>query len=70
MSMQVALDVAFALAGALGGFVLHALWAEVRALRERQDRYVLREDFQAGISRIEELVQKIFDRLDRKQDKV
>jgi hypothetical protein len=67
--MQATIDLAFALAGALGGFLLKSLWDEVRALRERQDKYVLREDFNAGIARIEELVQKIFDRLDRKQDK-
>lgn len=60
------------------GWFARELWTAVKDLKEdlnvlRIDvhkHYVSREDFRADIREIKELLSKIFDKLDDKQDKV
>lgn len=63
--------------GAVAGWLLHTLWNAVDSLRadvnllERNatERYVRRDDFQQAIAKLDQKLDKIFDRLDRKADR-
>jgi hypothetical protein len=74
---QTIVNWAFGVAGALGSFVLKALWdankdlrSDLANLNEKIGReYVRRDDFKDHAARVESMLGKIFDRLDEKMDK-
>lgn len=74
---QVLLNWAFAILGMLGGFILRAVWTDIREMRvgienfksNVSDTYVRRDDYRADISRLEGKVDQIFILLTAKQDK-
>ena len=81
---QTILNWAFSIAGALGSFVLKALWDAMTQLRldnatlvkqigELSDKigreYVRRDDFKDHAARVEEMLARIFEKLDGKADK-
>ena len=74
---QTIVNWAFGVAGALGSFVLKALWDantqlrnDLASLNEKIGReYVRRDDFKDHAARVEGMLEKIFDRLDGKADK-
>ena len=63
--------------GGLGGWVLKAVWEDIRDLKndvkdlghEVRVGYVRRDDFLDAIDRIETMLSRIFDKLDDKADK-
>lgn len=74
---QTIVNWAFGVVGALGSFVLKALWdantqlrVDLAALNDKIGReYVRRDDFRDHAARVEAMLDKIFDRLDEKADK-
>lgn len=73
MDYQVLFNVAIAIAGFLGGWMLNNIFkalerldADVRAMPQH---YVAKDDYRQALERIESMVGKIFDRLDHKVDK-
>lgn len=73
MDTQVLFNIAVAIAGFFGGWVLNnthrsldRLDTDVRALPHT---YVTREDYREDMRDIKEMLGKIFDRLEGKQDK-
>ena len=74
---QTIVNWAFGVAGALGSFVLKALWDantqlrnDLANLNEKIGReYVRRDDFKDHAARVEEMLTRIFDKLDGKADK-
>lgn len=77
MDWQWAFNVAMALAGALGGFVLSATWnaltrmqADLQTLQKSiSDTYLRRDDFRIHAERIEAMLIRIENKLDDKADK-
>jgi hypothetical protein len=77
MSAQDVINALFAACGALGGFILKAMWdavadlrRELAALQESISRnYVRRDDFKDHATRVESLLDKIYDKLEHKADK-
>ena len=63
---------------AVVGWFARELWSAVKQLKEDLNRlrveipktYVAREDFRSDIRDIKEMLGKIFDKIDTKQDKV
>lgn len=63
--------------GALGGWMLKVIWDAIRDLKREirdlnkqvHDDFVRREDFSEAVRRIEYMCERIFDKLDNKQDK-
>lgn len=81
---QTILNWAFGLVGALGAVMLREMWEAIKALRKDNgalvDRiselgdkisreYVRRDDFKDHAARVEEMLARIFDKLDGKADK-
>lgn len=81
---QTIVNWAFGLCGTLGGFVLKAMWDAITQLRadnvalvkqigELSDKigreYVRRDDFKDHAQRVEDMLARIFDKLDAKADK-
>ena len=73
MEPQFFLNVGVAIAGFIGALFVKDLIDKVRTLQEDQkqlpDRYVRRDDFKSTLERIENMLEKIFDRLETKADK-
>lgn len=73
MDNQVLFNVAVALAGFLGGWVLNNVSKSIERLdvdvRAMPHMYVTREDYKDDMREIKDMLGKIFDRLDSKQDK-
>lgn len=73
MDSQVLFNIAVAIAGFFGGWVLHNIHRSIDRLdtdvRAMPHTYVTREDYKGDIRDIREMLGKIFDRLDHKQDK-
>lgn len=77
VDFQVLFNIAVALLGTLGGWVIRTIWGASERLRrdlselERQlpGSYVRRDDFKEFGGRIEALLEKIDQKLDRKMDK-
>jgi hypothetical protein len=74
MDYQAAFDVAFTLAAFLGGWVLNNISKAIQRLdddvRAMPLKYLSKDDYRDDLRRIEEMLGKIFDRLDGKVDKV
>lgn len=74
---QIILNLAFALAGAFGGFILRAMWSALTELRRDlqtlqssiASTYVRREDWRDHAARVESILQRIEIKLDGKADR-
>lgn len=77
MDTQTTLNALFGICGALGGFVLKAMWDALTSLRRDladlqasiADNYVRQRDYQAHADRVLAMLDKIYDKLDTKVDK-
>jgi hypothetical protein len=66
-----------ALCGALGGWILKTIWDAIKEIkrdvkdlnREVNQDFVRKDDFRDAVKRIEDMLGKIFDKLDGKADK-
>jgi hypothetical protein len=73
MDSQVLFNIAVALAGFFGGWVLNSIHKSIDKLdtdvRAMPHIYVSREDYRDDMRDVKEMLGKIFDKLDLKQDK-
>ena len=73
MDNQILFNLAVALAGFLGGWVLNNVSKSIDRLdvdvRSLPHTYVTREDYKDDMRDIKDMLAKIFDRLESKQDK-
>lgn len=73
MDTQVLFNIAVALAGALGGWILNNIYRSIERLdadvRAMPLNYVTRDDYRSDMRDIKDMLGKIFDRLDGKVDK-
>ena len=77
MDSQGIIDVAFALIGALGGFILKSIHSDIKALTSKiqeievlvAGEYVKRDSFDAMTSKLFDKLDKIDAKLDLKADK-
>ena len=73
MDNQILFNLAVALAGFLGGWVLNNVSKSIDRLdvdvRAMPHMYVSREDYKDDMREIKDMLGKIFDRLEAKQDK-
>jgi hypothetical protein len=73
MDSQVLFNIAVAIAGFFGGWVLNNIHRSIDRLdtdvRAMPHMYVSREDYKDDMHDIKEMLAKIFDKLDNKQDK-
>lgn len=73
MDSQVLFNIAVAIAGFFGGWVLNNIHRSLDRLdtdvRAMPHTYVTREDYKEDIRDIRDMLTKIFDKLDHKQDK-
>lgn len=73
MDNQILFNLAVALAGFLGGWVLNNVSKSIDRLdvdvRAMPHMYVTREDYKDDMREIKDMLGKIFDRLESKQDK-
>lgn len=77
MDAQHLIDLLFAVCGVLVGFVLKTMWADLktqtRALTDLNEKigkeYVRRDDFKDFAKRVEDMLVRIFDKLDEKANK-
>lgn len=75
--MQFFLNIAFAIAGTLSGWIVHTVWDSQKILRndlqeiEKQipQVYARRDDLKDLSREIKEMFNKILDKLEQKQDK-
>lgn len=77
MENQQLFNLIIAVSGALGGWMLKVIWDAIRDLKQEvrevsqtmHNDFVRREDFSEAVRRIEYMCERIFDKLDNKQDK-
>ena len=73
MDSQVLFNIAVAIAGFFGGWILNNIHRSIDRLdtdvRAMPHTYVTREDYRDDIRDIRDMLTKIFDKLDHKQDK-
>ena len=73
MDSQVLFNIAVAIAGFFGGWILNNIHKSIDKLdtdvRAMPHTYVSREDYKDDMRDIKDMLTKIFDRLDHKQDK-
>jgi len=73
MDNQTLLNIAFAVAGAFGGWILNSLSRSIIRVEDRIAemplQYVTRDDYRNDINEIKGMLGKIFDKLDNKVDK-
>lgn len=73
MDTQVLFNIAVAIAGFFGGWVLNNIHRSLDRLdtdvRAMPHTYITREDYKEDIRDIRDMLTKIFDKLDHKQDK-
>lgn len=74
MDNQVLFNIAIAIAGFLGGWVLNNISKSIDRLdtdvRAMPHMYVTREDYRDDMREIKDMLGKIFDRLEDKADKI
>lgn len=77
MEIEMTFKIAITCVGALGGWMLKVIWESIKEVKEElkelnrevnQD-FVRRDDFSETILRIENMFNRIFDKLDNKADK-
>ena len=73
MDSQVLFNIAVAIAGFFGGWILNNIHRSIERLdtdvRSMPHMYVSREDYRDDMREVKEMLGKIFDRLEAKQDK-
>jgi hypothetical protein len=73
MDSQVLFNIAVAIAGFFGGWILNNIHKSLDRLdtdvRAMPHMYVTREDYKDDMHDIKDMLAKIFDKLDNKQDK-
>lgn len=73
MDSQVLFNIAVAIAGFFGGWVLNNIHRSIDRLdtdvRAMPHTYVTREDYKEDMRDVKEMLSKIFEKLDHKQDK-
>jgi low affinity Fe/Cu permease len=73
MEYQVLFNIAVAIAGFFGGWILNNIYRSLERLdadvRAMPLNYVTREDYRSDVREIKDMLGKIFDRLDTKVDK-
>jgi len=73
MDSQVLFNIAVAIAGFFGGWILNNIHKSIDKLdtdvRAMPHVYVTREDYRDDLRDIKDMLAKIFDRLEAKQDK-
>lgn len=73
MDSQILFNIAIALAGFFGGWVLNNISKSIEKLdvdvRAMPHVYVTREDYKDDMKEVKEMLGKIFDKLDLKVDK-
>ena len=73
MDSQVLFNIAVAIAGFFGGWILNNIHKSIDRLdvdvRAMPHVYVTREDYRDVMREVKEMLGKIFDRLEAKQDK-
>jgi cell fate (sporulation/competence/biofilm development) regulator YmcA (YheA/YmcA/DUF963 family) len=73
MDTQVFINIAIALAGFFGGWVLNSLSKSIIRIEDRISElpliYVTKDDYKRDIDEIKAMLVRIFDKLDEKVDK-
>ena len=73
MDTQILFNIAVAIAGFFGGWILNNIHKSIDRLdvdvRAMPHTYVSREDYRDDMREVKEMLGKIFDRLEAKQDK-
>lgn len=73
MDYQIAFNIALTLAAFLGGYTLSSISKAIERLdtdvRSMPIKYLAKDDYRDDLKRIEDMLGKIFDRLDGKVDK-
>lgn len=73
MDSQVLFNIAVAIAGFFGGWILNNIHRSIERLdtdvRAMPHTYVTREDYRDDMREVKDMLSKIFDRLDHKQDR-
>jgi len=73
MDTQVLFNIAVAIAGFFGGWILNNIHRSIDRLdtdvRAMPHTYVSREDYRDDMRDVKEMLSKIFEKLDNKQDK-
>lgn len=73
MDSQVLFNIAVAIAGFFGGWILNNIHRSIDRLdtdvRALPHTYVTREDYREDMRDVKEMLSKIFEKLDHKQDK-
>lgn len=73
MDLQTLFNIAVALAGGFGGWILNSIYRSIERLdqdvRAMPHTYVSRSDYRDDIKDIKDMLNKLFDRLDHKADK-
>ena len=73
MDFQILFNIAIALAGAFGGWILSNIYRSIERLdadvRAMPHTYVTRDDFRDDIKEVKAMLAKVMDKLDGKADK-
>lgn len=73
MESQVLFNIAVSIAGLFGGWILNNIYSSIRQLdkdvRRMPELYVAKNDYNRDIDEVKSMLNKIFDRLDKKADK-
>jgi cell fate (sporulation/competence/biofilm development) regulator YmcA (YheA/YmcA/DUF963 family) len=73
MDSQVLFNIAVAIAGFFGGWILNNIHKSIDKLdtdvRAMPHTYITREDYRDDMREVKDMLSKIFDRLESKQDK-
>ena len=73
MDAQTMINIAIAIAGAFGGWILNSISRSIIKIEDRIAdmplQYVTKDDYKADIAEIKGMLGRIFDRLDQKVDK-
>jgi hypothetical protein len=70
---QAAFNIAMAVAAAFGGWTLRSITTSLENLqrdhKEMLNQFVRRDDYKSALERIEQILTRIWDKLDEKADK-
>lgn len=73
MESQSLFNIAVSIAGLFGGWILNSIYQSIRQLdkdvRRMPELYVAKNDYNRDIDEVKSMLNKIFDRLDKKADK-
>jgi hypothetical protein len=73
MDAQIFINLAIGIAGVFGGWILNRIWVAMDRLdhdvRKMPEKYVFKEDYRRDVTELKDICNKIFERLEAKQDK-